>query len=227
MAYRYFPLSVIAVGLITMLVGCTSIMESDRQVKTAPVDTTVSSLENEVLVYGRIRWIQNGEERMVYKSSFGWNIWPKYLRMDDMKDGSLSIEADGTFTWKLARGTYLFHQIHWFDSWDGPHRFTPKVAFKIPDGANAWCIGTLVIDLKGKRDFIGGLWVKGIKIKIDDECDELANKFREHYSDPDLHHAKSLMIFDPHMADRPKELEEKDKNRDFLRNITPGLMTIY
>lgn len=222
-----FLLFVLLLVLFYLFSGCAANMEKGGQTAISPSNTTAALLGNEALAYGRIKWIQNGEERTEYKHSFGWNIWPKYLRLNDMVDGSLNVNEDGTFTWLLPKGVYIVHQIHWFDSWDGLHRFTPKVAFLVPDYANTYCLGTLVIDLRTKRDIIGGLWVKGIKIRIDDECVAMVHEFRSRYSDPDLHHAKSLMIFDPDVPDRPHELEGRDKAQDFIRNIIPGVMTIY
>jgi hypothetical protein len=147
--------------------------------------------------------------------------------MEDMLDGDLGVETDGTFAWKLPRGTYIIHQIHWFDSWDGQHRFTPNVAFLIPEGVNTFCLGTLLIDLTGKRDIIGGLWVKNIRVEIKDDCKMLANEFRLLYPDPDLQHVRSLMISNEKIPDRPEALENRDRTSDFIRAITPGLMTIY
>ena len=207
--------------------GCEGMMDPLRKIDIAQSDITVASLKGDALVYGRIRWIENGKVRSKYKHAYGWNIWPQFLRLDDMEEGALSVEDDGTFTWKLPRGDYIFHQIYWFDSWDGRHRFTPKVAFHIPNGANAYCLGTFVINLKGKRDLIGGLWVKSVKIHIKDDCVSLDDQFRSRYRDPDLKIAKSLMIFDQHMPDRPNSLKEKDELQDFIRAITPGLMTIH
>jgi hypothetical protein len=222
-AYRA---GIVCLSLAIFLVGCGGVFAPVRRIETAPLETTAVSLGDSALVYGRIRWIENGEERTEYKHSYGWNIWPQFLRIDDMESGALSVEADGSFAWKMPRGTYLFHQIYWFDSWDGQHRLTPKVAFQIPVDANAYCLGTLVISVQGKRDIIGGLWLKGVKVKIEDDCEDRDRQFRTRYRDQDLSIAKSLMIFDPRMPKRPEQLEEKDKFQDFIRAITPGLMTI-
>lgn len=218
--------AVMLLGLASLLTGCEGTLFTTRQLGTAPPETSVASLGVEALAYGRVRWIENSQERTTYKSALGWNIWPKYLRIEDMQSRLLGVETDGTFTWRLPRGIYILQQIHWFDAWAGPHRLLPQVAFQIPDGAHAYCLGTLVIDLKGKRDIIGGLWVKGWKIHIEDDCGHIASQFRSRYTDPDLRLAKSLMIYDPRIPDRPEQLEELDRVDDFIRAIMPGLMTI-
>jgi hypothetical protein len=221
-----YRVSIVCMSLAIFLTGCEGTFAPVRKVETAPSETTAVSLGDSALVFGRIRWIENGEERTEYKHSYGWNIWPQFLRVDDMTNGALSVEADGSFAWKMPRGAYLFHQIYWLDSWDGQHRLTPNVAFQIPVGANAYCLGTLVISIQGKRDIIGGLWLKGVKVKIDDDCAEKAIPFRARFNDQDLTLGKSLMIFDPRMPKRPEQLEEKDQLLDFMRAIMPGLMTL-
>jgi hypothetical protein len=223
---NYYHARVVLLSLAIFLTSCEGIFAPVRRIETAPLETTVASLGDSALVYGRIRWIENGEERTEYKHSYGWNIWPQFLRVDDMTKGALSVEVDGSFTWKMPRGAYLFHQIYWLDSWDGQHRLTPKVAFQIPVGANAYCLGTLVISIQGKRDFIGGLWLKGVKVKIEDDCEDREIQFRSLYRDRDLKLENSLMVFDPRMPKRPERLEEMDQFRDFIRAITPGLMIV-
>ncbi len=217
----------VLLGFVFFLAGCEGTLTPRGTIETAPTETTVASLGDAALAYGRIRWIENDKERTVYKNAYGWNIWPQFLRIDDMQSGSFGVEADGSFTWEVPRGTYMFHQIYWFDSWDGRHRLTPKVAFQIPFGANAYCLGTLVIKMQGKRDVIGGLWVKGLKIQIEDDCVDMTNQLRSRYPDKGMTFVRSLMKFDPKMPNRPEKMEEKDQFLDFMRAIMPGLMTIH
>jgi hypothetical protein len=207
--------------------ACTSNIQPNEQQAKSTSETISTKLENEAIAYGRIRWIENGKDRENYKSSLGWNIQPRFLRMDDMQTGALNVGADGIFTWRFSSGTYLIHQIHWFDAWDGHHRLTPKVAFNIPPDGRAYCLGTLVIDLQSKRDIIGGLWVQGWTIRIEDECDSLHQQFSATMPESSMEYSKSLMIHNQDIPDRPEQLENKDKALEFIRAIIPGLMTIY
>jgi hypothetical protein len=140
-----------------------------------------------------------------------------------MDKGSLRIEPEGHFYWVLPKGTYLMHQIHWFDPIDGPHRIDPRVAFYVPSGAQALCIGTLKVDIQGKRDLIGGLWIKGRTISVEDECESMS---LQHVT-PDLEKKRLLMVHNHGLPDRPEHLESQDQLIDFIRAIIPGLMTIY
>lgn len=195
------------------------------RVDKAPADTTAASLGSDVLAFGRIRWFDNDEERTEYRSGWGWNVWLPYFRTQDDQTGLFVVEKDGSFTWRIPRGSYIFYRIGWRDPWDGLHFIDPKVAFEATDGAQALCLGTLVVKLKSKRDFIGGLWVKSVKIRVDDDCDSMSLQLHRRYTDPNIVEAKSLMRFDPKVH-IPKELEERIRMEDFGRAMIPGLLTI-
>lgn len=217
--YRNYICAVVLLCVIALVTGCGGI-----PLKVMPPDTTASSLGDKVLVYGRLRWIENGEERSTYKSLLGWNINPMFVRIDDMDRGSLSVDKDGKFVWKVARGTYILHQIHWFDTSDGPHTLSPKVAFNIPTGSNTYCLGALVVDLRVKRDLIGGIWNKGWDIYIEDDCESMASEFRSRYTDPGLTLDKSLMIHNQYIPDM-SHWKERQRSLDIMRIIMPVITT--
>lgn len=208
--------------LIILVTGCTS-MSGPGEGTDAQKQFNLQSLNGKALVYGRIHWLENGEERYKDKGSAYESISPRYLRVEDTENGSLSIEPDGRFFWVLPEGTYILHQIHWFDPWDGPHRVDPRVAFYVPSGDMALCIGTLQVDIQGKRDIIGGLWMKGRSIEIQDECAGMDSSA----IDPSLDKKRLLMVHNHGLPDRPEALENRDQLIDFIRAIMPGLMTIY
>jgi len=156
--YWLFNCLFLAVALL--LSACASTTDT-----TKPLERfTIDSLGDKTLVYGHIRMLENGEERYRDSPSTYASISPRYLRLEDMEQGALTIEPDGRFFWVLPGGTYMLHQVNWFDNWDGPHRIDPRLAFYVPTAINALCIGSLTIDIQGKRDFIGGLWIKGRNI---------------------------------------------------------------
>jgi hypothetical protein len=107
---RYLlPMSLKLLVIISLtaapLLGCqsTAWLEPIGTLPTAPTELTDTDLGEEVVVFGRIRWVQNGEERTDYKSNYGWNIWPQYYRFEDGQNGTLGVAEDGTFTWHLPR----------------------------------------------------------------------------------------------------------------------------
>lgn len=197
---------------------------SDRIDKAAE-NTTAASLGQDILVYGRLRWLDNDEERTEYRSTWGWNVWFPYFRTQDAQSGRFFVEEDGSFTWRIPKGSYLFYRIDFRDAWDGMHYVEPKVSFEATNSAQAICLGTLVINLKSRRDLIGKLWINGLQIRVDDECDALSTQFHAKYTDPSIVDAKSLMRFDPNMA-IPAELQRRNQIGDLFRILTPGLMTI-
>ena len=184
---------------------------------TPPVELSAASLGDDVLAFGRIRWFENGEEKIR-------DMDPHYLRVDDMQSGALAVDEAGGFTWKLPGGAYVLHQLYWRDPWSGPERLTPNVAFELPEKSSVVCLGTLVIEIAANRYFLGALWVEDVVIHVEDDCVELTSGMRAKYTDPSLTFAKSLMVFDPGMPPRPVDLEQRDRFRDFLRSILPGLM---
>ena len=211
-----------------LLAGCqsTAWLEPVGTLPTASPELTNTDLDEDVLVFGRIRWIQNGEERTDYKSGYGWNIWPQYYRVEDKQHGTLAVTEDGTFTWQLPKGTYFAYQLKWFDSWDGWHRLPLRLAFQIPDAHHAYCIGTLNIKLQAKRDLIGGLWIKDWNLVLDDSCDEDQLWFTARYTNVTLPLEKSLPVYDSDIPDTVEALEKRDDIADILRAIYPLFMPV-
>lgn len=212
----------------TILVGCqsTSLIEPIGTITTAPQSITETELNNEVLVFGRIRWIQNGVERTDYKNAYGWNIWPQYYRIDDEENGTLGVDENGYFTWRLPKGTYIAYQLKWFDSWDGWHRLPLRLAFQAPQVKKAYCVGTLIVNLQTKRDLIGGLWVKHWELDLNNSCDQDLKWFQVRYVDLKIPIEKSLLVYNPNIPGNIQDLEQKEKVADFIRAIYPLFMPV-
>jgi hypothetical protein len=199
---------------ITILVGCQS-------TSFAPQNITEAELNNDVLFFGRIRWIQDGVERTDYKNTYGWNISPQYYRIDDEENGSLGVDENGYFAWRLPKGTYLAYQLTWFDSWDGSHRLPLRLAFQATQAQKAYCVGTLIVRLRTKRDLIGGLWIKHRDLELNDSCDQDLRWFQAHYSNLKIPVEKSLLVYNPIIPDNIHDLEQKENFADFIRAIYP------
>ena len=208
---------------VLLVAGCqsASLVEPLGTLPTAPSELTNTELGNDALVFGRVRWIQNGEERNDYRSAYGWNIWPEYFRTDDGKNGTLAVTEDGTFTWQLPVGTYLAFQLRWFDVWDGPHRIPLRLAFRVPEAQHAYCIGTIIVKLDAKRDLIGGLWIKGSELVLENTCETDQHWFASRYANLALPMRKSLPVYDPAIPDSIEALEKKDAIADLVRVLYP------
>ena len=203
----------------TILAGCQS-------TSIAPQNITEAELDKEVLFFGRIRWIENGVERTDYKSTFGWNISAQYYRIDDEENGSIGVDENGYFTWRLPKGTYLAYQLRWFDSWDGLHRLPLRLAFQAPQIQKAYCVGTLIVNIQTKRDLIGGLWIKHWELDINDSCDQDLKWFQSHYVNLKIPIEKSLLVYNPGIPDNIQDLEQKERLGDIMRAIYPLFMPV-
>lgn len=172
------------------------------RIDRAPPDTTIQTLGSDVLVFGRLRWIDNGEERTDYRSAWGWNVWLKFVQIEHLDFGVFVVEKDGQFTWRIPPGSYLLNRAGWRDPVNGLHWFLPLLRFDARRGeADALCLGTLVIDPHSRKDALGGRYSGGIGIRVDDDCDRLAERFRSRYPGSEWRVGKSLLVFDPQLRE--------------------------
>jgi len=109
------------------------------------------------IVFGRIRWIENGEEKEIGDSYFKMGLRPDLIRMEDKQRIQASVDNGGHFVWSLEPGTYLMHRIVYWDTWSGSTVIVPKVAFSVPKAGQIYYLGTLRSDFTKKRDLIGGV----------------------------------------------------------------------
>ena len=214
--------------VVVALTGCasTSLVEPIGTINSAPQNITNAELNKDVLVFGRILWIQNGEERNDYYSTYGWNIWPKYFRVEDESNGTLGVDNDGRFAWQLSKGTYIAYHLRWFDSWDGLHRLPLRLAFQVSESQKAYCIGTIIVNLTARRDVIGGLWIKGWDIDLDDSCEQDSIWFQQHYSNLTITIETTPLVYDPDIPDNIQGLERKENMADFIRAVYPLFLPV-
>lgn len=196
------------------------------RIDKAPETLTAETLGSDVLVFGRLRWIDNGQERTNYRSGWGWNVWLRYFRDDASNYGLFVVEKDGQFTWRIPRGSYTYYQVGWREVSDGLHYLVPKVKFETGGSFNAICLGTLLVDISTKRDVIGGHWLKNVGIQVDDDCDRLSERFRTHYTGGNFVIGKSLMNFDERLQ-IPKSFEIRNALIGISRALNPNLFLIH
>ena len=122
-------------------------------------------------IYGRIRFIANGQElawgtvfdrptpELYYVES------RKFINRIELAGGGLlteAIERDGTFCWELPPGTYFISRIVPFQDdfsiadADNPEKNVfPGIAFKVDETHRPDYIGTLQIAVSVRKDFMG------------------------------------------------------------------------
>ena len=169
------------------------------RIDKAPENTLAQTLGSDVLVFGRLRWRDNGEERSDYRSGWGWNVWLRYLRDNGRDIGLFVVEKDGQFTWRIHQGSYTYYQVGWREPSNGIQYLVSKVRFDAKNDADALCLGTLTINITTSRDLVGSHWLRNAQIQVDDDCDLLTNRFRSLYKDKDIVVGKSLMQFDENL----------------------------
>jgi hypothetical protein len=211
---------IIALLVLSVLAACAP------RVRQAPPGASLSSLGEDVLAFGRIRWIQNFEERKTYSNPLGWNVSLKVVRIEDMKTGRIGVENDGRFFALLPKGTYIVRRIDWRDPWDGPHWLMTKLAFQVAPDHHAYYLGTVVVDIKTERDIIGGLHVKDWELSIEDEADGAMESLRTRHPGQEVEVAKSLIFSDPSIPDIDELTRQEMLLDEVLRSLQFGTMTI-
>lgn len=196
------------------------------RIDKAPESLTPENLGSDVLVFGRLRWIDNGQERADYRSGWGWNVWLRFFRDNPMQNGLFVVEKDGQFTWRIPRGSYTYYQIGWREVSDGLHYLEPKVRFETGNGINAICLGTLMVDISTKRDVLGGHWIKNVGIQVDDDCDRLSERFKTRYPSGEFLLGKSLMTFD-NKLEIPKSYKLRNSLIGISRALNPNLFLLH
>lgn len=171
---------------ILALSGCATIRVADPE-------KTVALSENEAVVFGKIIFIENNEEKIPY-GFWGRKPWMRFFRIESeefLRWGfEPAYEKDGSFYWIVPRGTYVIPDIRF------GYVILPQIAFQVPLGADAFYLGTLKIDVETKQ-IIAAHFVKKINsITISDEFDKAKETFMGRNPDFSGKIEKSLLIHD-------------------------------
>jgi hypothetical protein len=211
---------IISLMFLLALFGCVPRVT----VQKAPPGISLASLGEGVLIFGRIRWIQNGEERHSFSGLYGdFNVDLRVLNVEDMKVSSIfEIEKDGRFFALLPKGTYIIHRLDWAEFW-GRGSLVPRVALQIAKPKYSYYLGTLTVNVTTKRNIFGDYFVKGLDIYIEDEEEEAMEIFRKRYPYQELNIVKALMVHDPSIP-RLDELERGRKLAEVLQALQFGIM---
>ncbi len=142
-------------GLFGTALLATGGCETAGNIDSAEEYVQSRSAGDDTLVFGRLRWIENGSERTVQNDIFGWSVSPRLKRLEDRRVFNTEIDAGGAFLWDLAPGTYIIDRINYRDPMTGNYLLVPKVAFVVPRTESAVYVGTLRADVVTSRDLLG------------------------------------------------------------------------
>lgn len=181
----------LAAGGIAMLAGC----ETIETAETAEALSSAQQNSNQSIAFGRLRWIENGAERQIDQSMFGWSIAPRLKRLEDRKIMNAQIDAGGHFIWSLPPGTYMIDRINYRDPMTGNYFLAPKFAFKVPATGRSYYAGTMRVDAVSSRDFLGTLDAD-VRYSVEDNLSQETAYLRRKLGSNLGTVEKSLMVHD-------------------------------
>jgi hypothetical protein len=101
--------------------------------------------ESEALIFGKIIFIENNEEKAPY-GAWTRKPFPTVFQVESEKYYvGPEVERDGSFYWKVPRGTYVVSKVEY------AYAVLPQVAFQTPPEADAVYLGTLIIDVETRQ----------------------------------------------------------------------------
>lgn len=193
----------IALLLVCALSGCTTA----AHIKNPAEFSRARSGKDSSLVFGRIQWIEKGEEKKLGKGILTMSLTPHLFKLEDKSRTVGEISENGNFVWTLSTGTYLINKIAYRDTWSGNYLFVPKVAFRVPENGKIYYAGTLKAEFDPKRDIIGGLSGK-VRFSTWDTGDTDLIAFQNRFNMNSGEIEKSLMVHDSRL---PQTLETTDE----------------
>jgi len=164
-------------------------------------------------VFGRIQWLEHGNEKKIGKGLFDFLVTPILLRMEDRSRTYGEVDENGEFVWALEPGTYVINRINYRDPWSGNYFMVPQVAFRVPDKGKIYYIGTLKADFASKRDLIGGLSGR-VKVMIEDQGEGGYPAIAEKLDMMPKNIEKSLMV---HEQGLPRTIDTTEEFNTALR----------
>jgi hypothetical protein len=206
--------------IITLLIGILVVFGC-ATIRSVGPGKKVALAENEAIVFGKVIFIENNQEKIPY------SMWtrPKprmsFFRIESEKNIDWGFdpiyEKDGSFYWIMPTGTYIIPDIR-FD-----YVILPQVAFQVPAGADAFYLGVLKIDAETKQ-IIARHYIKKLNnITVLDEFDRAKETFLIRHPNFNGRIEKNLMIHDPSIPiDRSSYTQQKLLN--ILNAIGLGLL---
>ena len=194
-------------------------------VKEVTPESIESLAPGEALIFGRMRMIDNGKEKESYISTTE-QLDIMLIRIEDEQALAVRrVKPDGTFLWKVPRGTYLLTRLRWweFRGWFPMH---PQIAFQVGPDAEAYYLGTLRIDAEIERSALS-VKIKRFTIAVADEYGQDVQLLTRQLPSFQGRVEKALMVHDARI---PVVTESEVKQSTFigiLRSLGFGLMTVY
>jgi hypothetical protein len=148
---RYFFILLV---LITALLNGCGTTPTNYYAKSIDESQQLVLSEDEVLITGKIIFIENGKSKAPY--SLGKPSWMLSGReiSNDLQIPFLSTEKDGSFYYIIPAGKYLMKFVVPF--YYDPYIY-PALYFDAPEPKKIYYLGELIIDIDTTK-MLGGLW---------------------------------------------------------------------
>jgi len=186
MIKKRFIISLLLFFLV--LTSCTPSLSFKKVSPRKPVSLT----GNEVPIFGKVIFVENGEEKVFYSH---WRTPTLTIIHKDSgwKREYVELENDGSFYFVVPRGTYIIGDIC-HGEYD--YCIEPHLTFQI-FRYNAFYLGTLRIEVEVKDRWVLGVWIEAVKgMEVSDEFDEAKGAFRDRYPNFRGEIVKNLMKSD-------------------------------
>lgn len=172
------PSGLLVLFILLILSGCASMPETIGAQRVEPGET-LTLKQDEILIFGRILFIENGKSKMPYGlAKPHWQLMsPKGNAGTGQSDRRrilpfLSTRMDGVFVYVIPAGRYEMTHVQLFGYLP---LVDPAIEFDASEPGQAYYLGDLEVDFDASL-WVGGLWGKYItsinSLEIKDRFDE-------------------------------------------------------
>jgi hypothetical protein len=148
------------------------------------------------LVFGRIQWVEDGEEKVIGSGLVTFSVAPQLLRVEDRKRILGEIDEKGRFIWALEKGTYVINKLDYRDPWTGNYVLVPKIGFRVPENGKAYPLGTLRAECNNKRNFLGSLAGAKVKFSVTNSTEADIADFMKKFPGTNCENGPPLFVHD-------------------------------
>jgi len=148
------------------------------------------------LVFGRIQWVEDGEEKVIGSGLVTFSVAPQLLRIEDGKRILGEIDETGRFTWALEKGLYVIYRLNYRDPLTGNYFLVPKIGFRVSENGKAYGLGTLRAEYNHKRNFLGSLAGAKAKFSVDNTTEADIADFGQRFPGANCEVGPSLFVHD-------------------------------
>ncbi len=194
-------------------------------VKEVTPETMDSLAPGEALIFGRMRLTDNGAEKERYLTATE-QLDMMLVRIEDEQALAVKpVREDGTFLWKVPRGTYLLTRLRWWE-FRGWFPMRPRIAFQVGPDAKAYYLGTLRIDAEIERAALS-VKLKGFTVQVRDEYERDSLILSKQLPAFQGSVGKALMVHDERIPAVTESEVKQSTVISVLQSLGFGLMTIY